>query len=218
MNKDKLLRLFLKTIDTPLNINGLLLYPQLNEDSIEWEIENPNDVSYSNFVVDGHLEELLYDFMVMTGTKDLPAWGTKIYEQNCRVGNVKYFYMNQELRQKINDKCSDFTSIELHDDEKLNSECYVLNWDIGYEDHEMFNFYLSLELTNPKINGGEIDDDSLEEFIQSFVYNESAQEQELDLVWHIITEIIDNKNMYDSTYMYSNAVIGYFDRFGNGLT
>ena len=32
------------------------------------------------------------------------------------------------------------------------------------------------------------------------------------------TKIIDNKNMYDSTYMYSNAVIGYFDRFGNGLT
>ena len=45
MNKDKLLRLFLKTIDTPLNINGLLLYPQLNKDSIEWEIENPNDIS-----------------------------------------------------------------------------------------------------------------------------------------------------------------------------
>ena len=218
MNKDKLLRLFLKTIDTPLNINGLLLYPQLNEDSIEWEIENPNDVSYSNFVVDGHLEESFYEFMVMTGTKDLPEWGKDIYEKYCRVGNIRYFYMNQELRQKINDKCSNFTSIELHDEEKLNSECYVLNWDIGYEDHEMFNFYLSLELTNPMINGGEIDDDALGEFIQSFIYNESAQEQELDLVWHIITEIIDNKNMYDSTYMYSNAVIGYFDRFGNGLT
>ena len=34
----------------------------------------------------------------------------------------------------------------------------------------------------------------------------------------IATKIIDNKNMYDSTYMYSNAVIGYFDQFGNGLT
>jgi hypothetical protein len=218
MNKDKLLRLFLKTIDTPLNINGLLLYPQHNKDSIEWDIENPNDISYSNFVVDGHLEESLYDFMVMTGTKDLPEWGKDIYEKYCRVGNIRYFYINQELRQKINDKCSNFTSIELHDEEKLNSECYVLNWDIGYEDHEMFNFYLSLELTNPMINGGEIDDDALGEFIESFVYNESAQEQELDLVWHIITEIINNKNMYDSTYMYSNAVIGYFDRFGNGLT
>ena len=218
MNKDKLLRLFLKTIDTPLNINGLLLYPQLNEDSIEWDIENPNDVSYSNFVVDGHLEELLYDFMIMTGTKDRPEWGSNIYEKFCRVGNVRYFYINQELRQKINDKCSDFTSIELHDEEKLNSECYVLNWDIGYEDSEMFNFYLSLELTNPKINGEEVDDDTLDEFIKNFIYNETAQEQELDLVWHIITEIIENKNMYDSTYMYSNAVIGYFDQFGNGLT
>ena len=218
MNKDKLLRLFLKTIDTPLNINGLLLYPQLNEDSIEWEIENPNDISYSNFVVDGHLEESFYEFMVMTGTKDLPEWGKDIYEKYCRVGNVRYFYINQELRDEINNKCSEFTSIELYDDEKLDSECYVMNWDIGYEDSEMFNFYLSLELTNPKIDTVDVDNEPLYDFIQNFVYNETAQEQELDVVWPIISLIIDNKNMYDNTYMYSNAVIGYFDQFGNGLT
>jgi hypothetical protein len=219
MNKNKLLRLFLKDLNPPVNVNGLILHAQLkSDDYIEWEIENPNDLSYSNFVVDGHLEEMFHNFMVMTGTKDNPMWGSNIYEKFCRVGNVRYFYINQELRQKINDKCSDFTSIELHDEEKLNSECYVLNWDIGYEDSEMFNFYLSLELTNPKINDEEVDDDTLDEFIKNFIYNESSQEQELDAVWHIITEIIDNKNMYDSTYMYSNAVIGYFDQFGNGLT
>jgi hypothetical protein len=219
MNKNKLLRLFLKDLNPPVNVNGLILHAQLkSDDYIEWEIENPNDLSYSNFVVDGHLEEMFYNFMVMTGTKDSPEWGSNIYEKYCRVGNVRYFYINQELRQKINDKCSDFTSIELHDEEKLNSECYVLNWDIGYEDSEMFNFYLSLELTNPKINDEEVDDDTLDEFIKNFIYNETSQEQELEAVWHIITEIIDNKNMYDSTYMYSNAVIGYFDQFGNGLT
>jgi hypothetical protein len=82
----------------------------------------------------------------------------------------------------------------------------------------MFNFYLSLELTNPKIDTVDVDNEPLYEFIQSFTYNESAQEQELDVVWPIISLIIDNKNMYDNTYMYSNAVIGYFDQFGNGLT
>ena len=218
MNKDKLLRLFLKTIDSPLNIYGLLLYPQLNEDSIEWEVKNPNDISYSNFVVDGHLEESFYEFMVMTGTKDLPEWGKDIYEKYCRVGNVRYFYINQELRDEINNKCSELTSIELYDDEKLDSECYVMNWDIGYEDSEMFNFYLSLELTNPKIDTVDVDNEPLYDFIQNCTYNDTAQEQELDVVWPIISLIIDNKNMYDNTYMYSNAVIGYFDQFGNGLT
>jgi hypothetical protein len=218
MNKDKLLKLFIKDLDPPVNINGLLLNPTLKPDFVEWEIENPNDISYSNFVIDGHLEEMLHDFMVMTGTKDIPEWGKDIYEKYCRVGNVRYFYINQELRDKINDKFNNFTSIELHDGEKLNSECYVLNWDIGYEGSEMFNFYLSLELTNPKINGEEVDDDTLGEFIQNFTYNDTATEQELDSIWDIVTIIIDNKNMYDNTYMYSNAVIGYFDQFGNGLT
>jgi len=82
----------------------------------------------------------------------------------------------------------------------------------------MFNFYLSLELTNPKIDNVYVDDDTLYDFIQNFTYNGFAQEQELDAVWHIIGPILDNKNMYDITYMYSNAVIGYFDQFGNGLT
>jgi hypothetical protein len=82
----------------------------------------------------------------------------------------------------------------------------------------MFNFYLSLELTNPKIDGVDVDDDTLHDFIQNFTYNDTAQEQELDAVWHIIGPILDNKNMYDNVYMYSNAVIGYFDYFGNGLT
>jgi hypothetical protein len=218
MDKNRLLRLFLKDLNPPVNVNGLILHANLNDDSIEWKIENPNDLSYSNFVVDGHLEEMFYNFMVMTGTKDLPAWGSDIYEKYCRVGNVRYFYINQELRDKINKKCSDFTSIELEDDDKLNSECYVMNWDIGYEDSEMFNFYVSLELTNPKIDGVDVDDDTLHEFIENFVYNETAQEQELDAIWSIVTLIIDNKNMYDSTYMFSNAVIGYFDQFGNGLT
>ena len=215
---NRLLPIYIKQLDIPVNIHGILLYPQLNDDSIEWEIKNPNDLSYSNFVVDGHLEEMLYNFMVMTGTKDMSVWGSNIYEKYCRVGNVRYFYINQELRDEINTKCNNFTSIKLEDDEILNSECYVMNWDIGYEDSEMFNFYLSLELTNAKINGEEVDDDTLQDFIQNFTYSNMAQEQELDAVWDIVTTIMDNKNMYDNTYMYSNAVIGYFDRFGNGLT
>ena len=134
------------------------------------------------------------------------------------MGNPRQFYINQELRDEINNRCNEFTSIKLVDGEELNSECYIMNWDIGYEDSEMFNFYLSLELTNPKIDGVDVDDDTLHDFIQNFTYNDTAQEQELDAVWHIIGPILDNKNMYDNVYMYSNAVIGYFDRFGNGLT
>ena len=218
MNKDKLLRLYLKDLNPPVNINGLLLHPTVIDGRIEWEIENPKDVSYSNSVVEGHLEELLYDFMEITGTKDMEEWGTDIYEKYCRLGTPTFFYINQELRHKINKACNNFTSIKLEDDgELLNSGCYVLNWDIGYESNEIFHFYMSLELTNPKINNEDVDDDTLEAFIMEFIHSNTASEQELDIIWHIVTIIIDDKNMYDSRYMYSNAVIGYFDRFGNAL-
>jgi hypothetical protein len=217
MNKNKLLSLFIKSLDSPTNINGLLLYPQLNEEKITWKLKNPNDLSYSNPVIDGYLEELLYDFMIMTGTKDRPEWGN--WTEHCKLGNIRHFYINQELRDKINDACNKFTSIKLEDEgNELNSECYVMNWDIGYEDSEIFNFFISLELTNPKINDEEVDDDTLDEFIKEFIYNDTAGEQETDAIWNLITRVIDDKNMYDSSYMIANAVIGYFDQFGNSLT
>ena len=219
MNKDKLLKLYLKDLNPPVNINGLFLHPQLTDDTIKWKVENPNDISYSNSVVEGHLEELFYNFKVTTGTKDRPEWGTDDYTKYCRIGRADYFYINQELRDKINDKCNDFKTITLDDDgQELISDCYVLNWDIGYENNEVLNVFISLELTNPKINGEDVDDDTLEQFIKDFIYNDTASEQEMDVIWDITKLIVNDKNMFDGIYMYSNPVIGYFDRFGNGLT
>ena len=217
---NKLLSLYLKTIGSPVDINGLMLYPKLIDDSIEWKLKNPNDLSYSVNVIEGHLEELLNDFMKMTGTGNSPVWKDS-FSKYCRLGNnSSLFYINKELKNKVDKSCSDFNYIELfnEDEEKLSSDCHVMNWDIGYEGTDVFNFYISLQLSNSRIDGKNIDNDELSDFISDFIYVDTALEQELDLVWNIIQVIMDNKNMFDTGYMFSNAVIGYFDDNGNGLT
>ena len=217
MNKNKLLSLFIKSLESPTNINGLLLYPQVSDDNITWELKNPNDLSYAPNVVEGYLEELFYDFMVMTGTKDRPEWGDG-YTKYCRLNNNYKVYINKSLRNDINKVSEKLKTINLEDGTELESECYVKNWDITYQDNEALYIYVSLELFNPKINGEEVDDDTLESFIQDFTYNDTAPDQETDIIWSIATVIMDDKNLFDNDYMFVTPVIGYFDQFGNGLT
>jgi hypothetical protein len=128
-------------------------------------------------------------------------------------------YINDEIRNEINRIVDGFKTITLDDDsDELISECFVKDWSISYPDTESLYFHLDLELSNPKIKNKPIDDDTLQEFIQSFIYTDTAFEQENNFIWEIVKLLLKQKNLFDEDYMYVNAVIGYYDSFGNGLT
>jgi hypothetical protein len=217
MDKNKLLRLFLKDLNPPVNINGLILKPHVGDDTIKWEIENPNNLSYSTDVVEGYIQELLYQFQITTGTKDLPEW-KNCWNKYCKV-NDSDVYINRELSNKINQQCDRLNSIKLIDDGKvLTSDCYVRDWSIEYPDAEALYVNVALELSNSQIEKiGEIDNDTLSEFIEEFRYNVTSQEQETDLLWEIIIPIMDDPNMYDRDYMFSVGLIEFYDNFGDKL-
>jgi hypothetical protein len=217
MNKNRLLSLFLKDLEPPVNINGLILNPQVGFDSITWEIENPNNLSYSTEVVEGYLQELLYQFQITTGTKDLPEW-KNCWNKYCKV-NDSDVYINRELSNKINQQCDRLNSIKLIDDGKvLTADCYVRDWSIEYPDTEALYVTVDLELSNPQIEEiGEIDNDTLSEFLEDFRYNDTSQEQETDLLWDIMRPIMDNKNMFDRDYMFSVGLLKFYDNFGDNL-
>lgn len=217
MSKNRLLKLFLNYLNPPVDINGLILNPQVGFDSIIWDIENPDNLSYSTEVVEGYLQELLYQFQISTGTKDLPEW-KNCWDKYCRV-NDSDVYINRELSNKINQQCDRLNSIKLIDDGKvLISDCYVRDWSIEYPDTEALYVNVALELSNPQIEKiGEIDNDTLSEFIEEFRYNVTSQEQETDLLWKIIIPIMDDPNMYDRDYMFSVGLIEFYDNFGDKL-
>jgi hypothetical protein len=217
MSKNRLLKLFLNYLNPPVDINGLILNPQVGFDSIIWDIENPDNLSYSTEVVEGYLQELLYQFQISTGTKDLPEW-KNCWNKYCKV-NDSDVYINRELSNKINQQCDRLNSIKLIDDGKvLISDCYVRDWSIEYPDTEALYVNVALELSNPQIEKiGEIDNDTLSKFIEEFRYNVTSQEQETDLLWEIIIPIMDDPNMYDRDYMFSVGLIEFYDNFGDKL-
>jgi hypothetical protein len=223
MVSQKLIKLYYDKLKKPTIIYGLVLHPFMIDDKIRWEYENPNDVSFSSDVVEGHLEEMLHDFLILAGLASITHvnngldW-SQLSRDYCKLTKSDV-YINKEIRNKINRSFDDFKEIKLNDGGSiLISECFIRNWSLEYPDTEALYFHLDLELFNPKIDGVDVDDDELQDFIQSFIYDQYAQEQEQDLISEQMSIIYEEKNLIDRDYMFIMPVIGYFDTFGNGLT
>ena len=226
MVSERLIKIYYDKLKKPTIIYGLVLHPFMIDNKIIWEVENPNDVSFSSNVVEGHLEEMLHNFLTLAGIvkeySTSPSVNWRELSQNyCRLSKSDV-HISKDLSNKINQQCDRFNSIRLKDDNlTLTSDCYVKDWSIEYPDTEALYFHVSLELTNPRISGNvgpeEVDYDTVSQFLEEFMYNDTSSEQETDSVWQIIREVYNEKNMFDDTYMYYVGLIKYYDSFGNNL-
>lgn len=223
MVSKRLIKLYYDKLKKPTIIYGLVLHPFMIDDKIRWEYENPNDVSFATNVVEGHLEEMLHEFLSLAGLASVTHanngldW-SQLSKDYCRLSKDDV-YVSKNTRNKINDALENLNKILLDDGgDILDSECVVKNWSLEYPDTEALYFHLDLELFNPLINGVDADDDELQNFIQSFVYEDDANEQEQDIISDVMSVIYDEPNLLDHDYMFIAPVIGYYDTFGNGLT
>lgn len=223
MVSQRLIKLYYNKLKKPTIIYGLVLHPFMIDDKIRWEYENPNDVSFATTVVEGHLEEMLHEFLSLAGLATITHanngldW-SQLSKDYCRLSKEDV-HVSKNTRNKINKALENLDKIRLEDGSViLNSECVVKNWSLEYPDTEALYFHLDLELFNPKIDGVDVDDDELQDFIQSFIYDDDSNEQEQDLISDVMRVIYEEPNLLDHDYMYINPIIGYFDTFGNGLT
>ena len=223
MVSERLIKLYYEKLKKPTIIYGLMLHPFMVDNKIKWEVENPNDVSFSSDVVEGHLEEMLHDFLTLAGLASITHvnngldW-SQLSRDYCKLTKSDV-YISEKTRNKINDSLENLNKISLVDGSViLDSECVVKNWSLEYPDTEALYFHLDLELFNPKIDGVDVDDDELQDFIQSFIYDDTSHDQETDIIWRAASIVQNEKNLFDHDYMFIAPVIGYYDTFGNGLT
>jgi hypothetical protein len=223
MVSQRLIKLYYDKLKKPTIMHGLVLHPFMVDNKIKWEVENPNDVSFASNVIEGHLEEMLYNFLRLAGVADINSPSINLNWSELSINYCKLIesdvHISRDLSNKINQKCDRLNYIKLYDDGKvLTADCYVRDWSIEYPDTEALYVHVALELSNPQIvEIGEIDNDTLSEFIEEFRYNETSQEQETDILWEIIREINIQKNMFDDVYMFSVGLIEFYDNFGNKL-
>jgi len=223
MVSERLIKLYYNKLKKPTIIYGLVLHPFMVGYQIKWEVENPNDVSFASTVVEGHLEEMLHDFLTLAGITNAhyPSSGldwSQLSIDYCKLTKSDV-YINKEIRNKVNEAFENLREIKLNDSGSiLIAECFIRNWSIEYIDTEALGFHLDLELSNPNIDGENVDDDTLQDYIQSFIYDDTSHDQEAEIIWEAASIVQNQKNLFDNDYMYTQSIIGYYDSFGNGLT
>ena len=223
MVSQRLIKLYYDKLKKPTIIHGLVLHPFMVDNKIKWEVENPNDISFASTVVEGHLEELLHGFLKLAGMTN--GWdGTsgldwrELSQNYCKLTEDDV-YINKDIRNKVNEAFENLREIKLNDGGSiLIAKCFIRNWALEYIDNESLGFHLDLELSNPNIDGENVDDDTLQDYIQSFIYDDTSHDQETDIIWRAASIVQNEKNLFDHDYMFIAPVIGYYDTFGNGLT
>lgn len=216
MIKTRIIELYYKNLKKPTILNGLVLHPFFIDNKIIWELENPKDLSYSSYVVEANLEDLILDFFTWVGveTEDLGMdWGV-ISVNYCRLKNESDVYINNELRQKINESLENLQSINFKTvDGKLDSECFVKNWYVNYADENIY-FGVDLELNYPKIDNVDVSYDELDDYLKDYQYDDDSWQIETELLDEQISLIISDKNLFNDNFMIYNGSVTYYDPFG----
>jgi hypothetical protein len=212
---EKLIGMYYKSLKKPTNINGLLLYPFMEDGNIRWEYDNQNNVSFNIDTIEGYLEQLIYDFFKLVGLE--PDF-RELTPKYCKIDSPKTLYITNELKSKLEKSLSKIKTIYLFDgEENFKCDSQMINWELKRQDTESLSLYVSFKIYNASIDKEPVDDIKASMWLQEFTYSDEAMESEEDVIHEATSIIYNEKNIYDSDYMYVNTVLDYYDTEGNPM-
>jgi len=185
-----------KTFD----LDGILLTPQLINDKIIWSMENPNDVSYSKYGIEGFIVDLLRDFSNRTANE----FYDKLY-RNQSIKIRKELYLTDEFKNKLLNLAQKKTRFNYGD---VISDMLTFKIDY-YIENDRFVLQLSIKLSNPKdsdtyerITFPEVEDryHSLSDDDEFENYTDETFSNLTTFIWNSST-IFDKENMFIQIYI-----------------
>lgn len=212
---EKLIGMYYKSLKKPTNINGLLLYPFMEDGNIRWEYDNQNNVSFNIDTVEGYLEQLIYDFFELAGLK--PDF-RELTPKYCKIDSPKILYITNELKSKLEKSLSKINKITLFDGGQFfKCDSQMINWELKRQDTESLSLYVNFKTYNSSIDEEPVDDIKASEWLQEFTYSDEAMESEEDVIHEATSIIYNEKNIYDRDYMMVSTVLDYYDTEGNPM-
>jgi len=207
--------MYYKSLKKPTNINGLLLYPFMEDGNIRWEYDNQNNVSFNIDTVEGYLEQLIYDFFELAGLN--PDF-RELTPKYCKIDSPKTLYITNELKSKFEKSLSKIKTIHLFDGgENFKCDSQMINWEIKRQDSEMLTIYVNFRIYNSFIDKKPVDGTEASEWLQEFTLSDEAMESEEEVIHQAMNLIFNEKNIYDRDYMMINVVLDYYDSEGNPM-
>ena len=215
ISNEKLIEIFYSrlTKQGKLNFKGIILIPELDEDDgqkrIIFNIDNPNDLSYSQAVIENYIDKMFNKFIKIFGLDRFKIQFVldsylivntpeEIYINKTDYDNIRQSIVNvKKFRIKYR-----FKKVDLIGDVKLGSDEFWVNGDSN-----QINLTIQARLTNFKLTNNdnqvtELSDDELDDFLNEgsngdkyidYIQDELYDEA-MNYIWNITT-VTDQDNM-----------------------
>lgn len=193
--------------DNQIQIDGMRYVSHWVPENKEIEIwiENVDDVSYSTSVVDEIILNSIKTFSEMVGENadkyldiNYPYMGS---------GGRHGLYINDEDSKRIYKSAEKIKYIG-SDEIELTSSVKVIIEDINLGHNDYFDIYVTIQMTNPKLNGKPINAKELFKYLKkkNYEFFDWYHDNEYDIFNPVLHELMVTvpKNLIDFDWMYVN--------------
>lgn len=214
----RLVKLYVeKFIKGKLNFHDITLIPTIEEKGgrvlINWEMENPNNISYTRFAVKNFIEASLEEFFNVTGYEvDSPLGNRRGLIRKNYINmddSIDEVYISSEMERTIEDKLREEAMIGYgnYQIKAKGFDYYISSY------HEELTFEASmmiLEIFNKKLNKV-LDEEEIKKFLENVFQNGDEQELYDILTWHISSILYRSPTIFDQDEMYMRDLVSFFD-------
>jgi hypothetical protein len=195
-----------------LNFHGLILKPKYNGKSIIFDVDNPNDLSYSRPAIENYIDNLFNKFIRLFKQS---RYALQVRLEDILKVNTGRYYLNKKDYDTIKEKILNVKNFRvslngfalLGDVKFGDSNIFWIDVDSGYE----INLNIETKLTNFKVdyknNVRDIDKTELDEILNDVsngeIYVDYLHDELFDdvlmYIWNIKT-LVDKNTMSLNTY------------------
>jgi hypothetical protein len=187
----------------PIEYKGIYLVPKWTGERIEWEVENPNDYSYSRVILKEVIQDEFKSFCSMTNTDY-----AKYYQYACWIENIPNgCYISKKDRKDIDRHGKQIQQIKFTGDDSR----YVFNFD--YErtlitcfssEIEIYVYGKKTNLIKTNLNGGGTYPVNPRHFISDMTDGDYDlwQEELFNILNDIYNVLTTNPRIYDNRMDY----------------
>jgi len=203
---EEIFKLFYNSLEKPIDIKGILLFPYIEDDKIVWRYDNPADLSFNTYVLETCIEDLFYDFCKQAEMTLVPTF--PIFWD---IDSPKTLYINEELKSKIEQSLLEIKDLSYWDDNNSNLVCksQMDYWELSQEFSETIFLEVGFNLYDIFIDNVPVDSIKANKWLEGYMHAENAiveGEYLLDGIKYIISE---EETLLDESYMNISVTIDY---------
>ena len=168
---EEIFKLFYNSLEKPIDIKGIFLFPYIQDDKIVWTYDNPADLSFNTYVLETCIEDLFYDFCKQTEMTLVPAF--PIF---WNIDSPKTLFINEELKSKIEQSLLEIKDLSYWDDNNSNLVCksQMDYWELSQEFSETIFLEVGFNLYVIFIDNVPVDSIKANKWLEGYMHAEEA--------------------------------------------